>query len=65
MNNLFEHELKNISTTEEEKLRRLTFCNSCENKKKYNQQDICVKCACPIDFITQFEFKTCPIGLWQ
>jgi hypothetical protein len=64
MANLSEHELKTISTTEEERERRLSFCNQCE----YNQiddQPKCIKCACPITFITQFEFKICPIGLWQ
>lgn len=65
MSDLSEHELKLISTTEEERQRRLSFCDSCENKQNYGQEDICVKCACPITFITQFKFKTCPIGIWQ
>lgn len=59
-----EHEYKTISTTEDERLRRLSFCNVCE----FNQtitQPTCMKCACPITFVTQFEFKICPIGNWQ
>jgi hypothetical protein len=65
MNEISEHDLKTITTTEEERQRRLSFCNQCENKQNIVQQDICIKCACPITFITQFEFKTCPVGVWQ
>lgn len=64
MPTLNEHEYKIISTTEEERLRRLSFCDSCEHNKTLDQP-ICTQCACPITFVTQFEFKLCPIGKWQ
>ena len=64
INGLNEHDYKIITTTEEERIRRLSFCDSCENNQVLNQP-ICIKCACPITFVTQFEFKICPIGKWE
>ena len=59
-----EHELKTIETTEQERSRRLSFCDQCEHNQ-FDDPAVCIKCACPITFITQFEFKVCPEGIWQ
>ena len=54
-----------ILTTDEEKQFRLSTCNSCEYKNTTDDQPICMKCACPIEYVITYKFKSCPMEIWK
>ena len=54
-----------ILTNNEEKQFRLSTCNSCEHNAIINDNPTCMKCACPIEYIITYKFKSCPIGIWK
>lgn len=54
----------NIQTTEEEKQNRLQLCNSCPQKTIIDANEICDKCACPIDYVISQKYKLCPLEKW-
>ena len=58
------HELKQLQVDEIESNRRKQFCNSCEFQVIHHEP-MCLKCACPIEFITTYDYQTCPVGVWQ
>lgn len=58
------HEQKTLLADNDESQRRLSFCESCQYRVVH-QEPICLKCACPIEFITTYEYQTCPIGVWK
>lgn len=39
---------------------RMISCSHCDK----NINNICNECACPVSFITNIKFKSCPIGKW-
>ena len=56
---------REIQTTIEEKNRRKSFCDGCDSVVYHDDVATCKECACPIEFIISFDFKTCPIGKWE
>jgi len=55
-----------ILTTDDEKTVRLNLCNSCTMRRIDNIfGDICDACACPIDYVTTYKFKICPLNKWE
>ena len=55
----------NILTSAEEQLLRKTLCDSCENKRTIESGNICNGCACPIEYVTMYKFKSCPLKKWE
>jgi hypothetical protein len=39
---------------------RFSICSECEK----NQNNTCIVCACPINFVTSVQTSTCPEGRW-
>ena len=54
-----------ILTTDEEKSKRLTLCNSCEKNTVILDVNTCDSCACPIEYVTTYKFKSCPLNKWD
>jgi hypothetical protein len=53
-----------ILTTEGEKQIRIDLCNSCEKNMLNNSVPTCDMCACPIEYVTTYKFKICPLNKW-
>jgi hypothetical protein len=53
-----------IMTTHEEEQHRRSLCNLCEKKTLMNDIETCHMCACPIDYVTTYKFKICPLNKW-
>lgn len=53
----------NILVTQEETLKRIELCVSCE-KNIFDVIPKCQECNCSISMLTTLNFKTCPIGKW-
>ncbi len=54
----------NILTTDIEKNERLALCGSCEQNKEVGGSSLCMKCACPIEYVVTYKFKICPLNKW-
>ncbi len=54
-----------ITTTPDEKDKRLALCGSCEENKEVGERQLCMKCACPIDYVVTYKFKICPLNKWD
>jgi hypothetical protein len=54
-----------ILTSEEEKNQRTSLCDSCEKKQLTEFGNICVGCACPIEYVVKYKFKNCPLDKWK
>jgi hypothetical protein len=39
---------------------RFSICSECEK----NQNNTCIVCACPINFVTSMQASSCPEGKW-
>lgn len=57
-------ELRSIQTTAAEKQKRSALCGACP-ENKMNVAPTCNKCACPIEFVINYNFKMCPMGKWS
>jgi hypothetical protein len=55
-----EHQLKEEIVSEPTRISRISICESCDN----NINSYCDQCACPVTFITNLKFKTCPLEKW-
>jgi hypothetical protein len=56
-------ELRSIQTTDTVKRNRSALCEACP-ENKMNVVPTCDKCACPIEYVVNYNFKMCPIGRW-
>lgn len=54
----------NIKTTDSERIERINICGNCEENKIIGDDNLCMKCACPIDYVTSHKYKNCPLGKW-
>jgi hypothetical protein len=54
-----------ILTSEEEKQIRQSLCDSCEKNQDTEFGHICESCACPIEYVTMYKFKICPLKKWD
>lgn len=48
-----------------EKNIRQSLCDSCDKKQSTEFGDICICCACPIEYVISFKFKQCPLEKWS
>jgi hypothetical protein len=53
-----------ILTSDKEKQDRLYLCNSCEKNIEFQNSRLCQECACPIEYVTTYKFKNCPLKKW-
>lgn len=52
--------LKDEIVDDSTRLNRINVCNSCNQ----NENQYCNQCACPVIFITNLKFKSCPLEKW-
>lgn len=55
----------NILTTDSEKAIRMNTCETCDERKIISDSALCMKCACPIEYVVAYKFKECPMGKWE
>jgi len=53
-----------VLTTDIEKNERSSICNSCDENKNVGESSLCMKCACPIEYVVTYKFKACPLNKW-
>lgn len=54
-----------ILTTQEEKQTRNELCLKCEKHTIVMDVPTCDACACPIEYVTTYKFKICPLEKWS
>lgn len=55
----------NVLTSDSEKASRSNTCKMCDESKIIADRKLCMKCACPIDYVVTYKFKECPLGKWE
>jgi hypothetical protein len=50
-----------IRVTAEEKAIRSALCDACEERI----DSTCSQCACPIEYVTEYKYKKCPLDKWS
>jgi len=53
-----------VLTTDLEKNERSALCNTCDENKNVGESPLCIKCACPIEYVVTYKFKACPLNKW-
>lgn len=54
----------NVLTNEKEMHTRIAICSTCEKKTNTEFGEICEACACPISYVSKYQFKICPLNKW-
>ena len=55
----------NVLTSDSEKATRLNICKTCDQNQMIAEGELCMGCACPIDYVISYKFKRCPLGKWE
>lgn len=55
----------NVLTSDSEKVERINICQTCDQKQLVGESELCMECACPIDYVVSYKFKQCPLGKWE
>jgi hypothetical protein len=55
----------NILTSDSEKATRINICKTCDERQIISDSELCMKCACPIEYAVTYKYKECPLGKWE